>query len=100
MMTSADAKAFARLHHVGQADEIGRSVSAHLERVAFAAERRARHAEDTGLPVMADEVTQAAWLHDVLETPSATAGELRSAGFAFPLNSQDRAAAASTVRLS
>ncbi|MGH1571102.1 hypothetical protein ACRAWG_10915 [Methylobacterium sp. P31] len=37
-MTSADAKAFARLHHVGQVDEIGQPVFEHLERIAFAAE--------------------------------------------------------------
>jgi (p)ppGpp synthase/HD superfamily hydrolase len=85
MMTSADAKAFARLHHVGQVDEIGQSVFEHLERVAFAAELRAQHAEDTGLPAVPDEITQAAWLHDVIEHTSVTAGELRTAGFAEPV---------------
>jgi (p)ppGpp synthase/HD superfamily hydrolase len=85
MMTSADAKAFARLHHVGQVDEIGQPVFEHLERVAFAAELRAQHAQDTGLPAVPDEITQAAWLHDVIANTSVTAGELRTAGFAEPV---------------
>ncbi|WP_336489486.1 phosphohydrolase [Methylobacterium nigriterrae] len=81
-MTSADAKAFARLHHVGQGDQAGQPVFDRLARVACAVERRAQHAADTGLPVRSDEITQAAWLHDVIEDTSLTANELRTAGFA------------------
>jgi (p)ppGpp synthase/HD superfamily hydrolase len=85
MMTSADAKAFARLHHAGQLDETGQPYIEHLERVTFAAERRAQHAMNAGLQVQLDQVTQAAWLHDVVENSSITAAELRTAGFAEPV---------------
>ena len=81
MMTSADAKTFARVHHSGEVDEAEQPSIEHLERVAFAAERRAQQAYDAGLPVDPDHVTQAAWLHDVIEDTAVTANELRETGF-------------------
>ena len=81
MMTSADAKAFARVHHSGALDKAEQPYIEHLERVVFAAERRAQHAHDSGLPVDPDQVTQAAWLHDVIENTSVMINELRETGF-------------------
>jgi (p)ppGpp synthase/HD superfamily hydrolase len=81
MMTSADAKAFARVHHSGELDKAEQPYIEHLERVVFAAERRAQHAHDSGLPVDPDQVTQAAWLHDVIENTSVMINELRETGF-------------------
>ena len=81
MMTSADAKAFARVHHSGELDTAEQPYIEHLERVVFAAERRAQHAHDSGLPVDPDQVTQAAWLHDVIENTSVMINELRETGF-------------------
>jgi (p)ppGpp synthase/HD superfamily hydrolase len=85
MMTSADAKAFARLQHVGQVDNAGEPYLAHLERVTFAAERRAQQAHVAGLALQVDQVTQAAWLHHVVEDTSVTPEELRTTGFAEPV---------------
>src|SRR4051794_28387272 len=82
MMTSADAKAFARIQHAGQVDKVGAPYVEHLERVAFAAEHRAQQARDLGLAVDPDAVVQAAWLHDVIEDTPVTADELRGAGYA------------------
>ena len=58
---------------------------AHLERVTFAAERRAQQAQVAGLPLQVDQVTQAAWLHHVVEDTSLTPEELRTTGFAEPV---------------
>jgi (p)ppGpp synthase/HD superfamily hydrolase len=85
MMTSADAKAFARLQHVGQVDNAGEPYLAHLQRVTFAAERRAQQAQVAGLALQVDQVTQAAWLHHIVEDTSVTPEELRSTGFAEPV---------------
>src|SRR3954449_3148842 len=82
MMTSADAKAFARIQHAGQVDKVGAPYVEHLERVAFAAEHRAQQARDLSLAVDPDAVVQAAWLHDVIEDTPVTADELRGAGYA------------------
>jgi (p)ppGpp synthase/HD superfamily hydrolase len=84
-MTSADAKAFARLQHVGQLDKAGEPYLAHLERVTFAAERRAQQAQVAGLALQVDQVTQAAWLHHVVGDTSVTPEELRTTGFAEPV---------------
>ena len=85
MMTSAGAKAFARLQHVGQVDKAGEPYLAHLERVTFAAERRAQQAQVAGLALQVDQVTQAAWLHHVVADTSVTPEELRTTGFAEPV---------------
>src|SRR6476646_4380841 len=84
-MTSADAKAFARLQHVGQVDKAGEPYLTHLERVTFAAERRAQQAEAAGLTLQVDQVTQAAWLHHAVADTSMTPDELRTTGFAEPV---------------
>ncbi|ACL61416.1 hypothetical protein [Methylobacterium nodulans] len=44
MMTSADAKAFARVQHAGQTDKAGVPSIKHVERIASAAEMRVHHA--------------------------------------------------------
>ncbi|MGY2046978.1 HD domain-containing protein [Methylobacterium sp. JK268] len=85
MMTSADAKAFARVQHAGQLDETGAPYIEHLERVVRGAERRARAAQAQGLPVDPDLIVQAAWLHDVLRDTPTTAADLVEAGFAGPV---------------
>ena len=81
-MTSADAKTLARLQHTGQTDKGGMPYIEHLERVAYVVERRAIWAHDTGLPIDPDLVTQAAWLHDIIEDTPTTADELQRHGFA------------------
>nr|WP_018262517.1 HD domain-containing protein [Methylobacterium sp. WSM2598] len=85
MMTSADAKALARIQHAGQVDEAGEPFIEHLDRVAAAAEIRARHARQAGLSTDVDAIVQAAWLHDVVEDTPTTAEDLRAAGFAEPV---------------
>ena len=79
-VTSADAEAFARLQHVGQVDKVGEPYLAHLERVTFAAERRAQQAQVADLAPQVEQVTQAAWLHHVVEDTSVTPEELRTTG--------------------
>ena len=63
-------------------DQGGRPYIRHINRVAAAADARARHAHETdGLKVNPAAVLQAAYLHDILEETSTTADELRKAGF-------------------
>src|SRR4051794_26592523 len=85
MVTSADAKALARIRHAGQVDKAGEPYIEHVERVAAAAEVRARHAQQAGPSGDVDEIVQAAWLHDVVEHTPTTAEDLRAAGFAEPV---------------
>ena len=84
-MTSADAKAFARVQHAGQSDRVGAPYIEHLGRVAAAAEMRARHAQQAGLDLDPEAVAQAAWLHDVIEDTGTTADDLRRLGYAEPV---------------
>lgn len=85
MMTSADAKALARIQHIGQVDQGGAPYIGHVERVAHSAERRAEHALALGLAIDPDEIAQAAWLHDVVEDTSITSDLLLATGYSEPV---------------
>lgn len=83
MPTASDAHRFAANAHSGQPDQGGKPHIRHIDRVAAAADARARHARLTaGLKVNPAAVLQAAYLHDVLEDTETTADALRRAGFA------------------
>lgn len=84
-MTSADAKTLARLQHSGQLDKAGHPYIEHVERVAYASERRAERARDAGLTVDIEAIAQAAWLHDVVEDTPVTAEDLRADGYSEPV---------------
>ena len=82
MLTASDAHLFAANAHSGQMDQGGKPYIRHINRVAAAADARARHARQTdGLKVNPVAVLQAAYLHDVLEDTPVTAADLRQAGF-------------------
>lgn len=83
MPTASEAHLFAANAHSGQMDQGGKPYIRHINRVAAAADARARHARLTdGLKVNPAAVLQAAYLHDVLEDTETTADALRQAGFA------------------
>ncbi|GJD97587.1 hypothetical protein OCOJLMKI_4819 [Methylobacterium iners] len=68
MPTASDAHRFEAEAHFGQMDRSSKPFIRHINRVAAAADTRARHARLTdGLRVNAATVLQAAYLHDVLE---------------------------------
>jgi len=82
MPTNSDAHAFAAAAHAGQRDKAGWPYIEHVNRVAGAAATRAQHAQECDkLPISPNDVTQAAYLHDVLEDTPTTAEDLQQAGF-------------------
>ena len=83
MPTPSEAHLFAANAHSGQLDQTGKPYIRHINRVAAAADTRARHALLTdGLKVNPEDVLQAAYLHDILEETPTTTGDLHQAGFA------------------
>lgn len=83
MPTASDGHLFAANVRSGQVDQGGKPYIRHVNRVAAAADARARHARLTdGRKVNLAAILQAAYLHDVLEDTEATADALRQAGFA------------------
>ena len=82
MPSNYDAHQFAAEAHDGQVDQSGKPYIRHVNRVAGAADMRARHALNVdALKIDLDHVLQAAYLHDVLEDIAITADDLRLAGY-------------------
>lgn len=81
--TNFDTHQFAAQAHAGQVDKGGKPYIRHINRVAAAADKRARHALDVdGLKVDPEQVLQAAYLHDVIEDTKTTPEDLARAGYA------------------
>lgn len=81
--TNFDTHQFAAQAHAGQVDKRGKPYIRHINRVAAAADKRARHAlEVDGLRINPEHVLQAAYLHDVLEDTPTSADDLVRAGYA------------------
>lgn len=81
--TNFDTHQFAAQAHAGQVDKGGKPYIRHINRVAAAADKRARHALDVdGLKISPEHVLQAAYLHDVIEDTKTTPEDLARAGYA------------------
>lgn len=82
ILSNSDAHQFAAQAHAEQVDQGGKPYIRHVNRVAGAADIRARHALNVdALKIDPENVLQAAYLHDVLEDTATTADDLLRAGY-------------------
>lgn len=82
--TARDAETFARHAHLGQLDKVGDTYICHLERVAARVREWAPFLSWDRMS--ADEIVQAAWLHDVVEDTPYSFADLRREGFSEWVN--------------